>query len=155
MKKLITIIALLSLTACADNVKRTVTLEDTDTNTFCTVVDSTITCPDGSSFTEKNEVDLTKTPLPVASGCYAISHGLYAESIQNGTIFDVYLDSSCSDMVNGELNEVCDNVQPSQGSVGSLGFGEAGNATVCPFENLLIYGEVLEDILTINVLEVF
>lgn len=127
---------------------------DTDTDTTCTVVNNTITCPDGTNITIEDQIEITKTELNL-NGCQAISHGLFVEVIRNGEIFDVYTDSSCSDRKNGILNEVCDNVQPSFGNSGQLGFNKPGSSTVCPYENKLIYGHILDNILTISVLEIF
>jgi len=47
--------------------------------------------------------------------CTQVGPDLYIQNIQNGYVFDVYMDSSCKDFVNGELNEYCDNVATSFG----------------------------------------
>ena len=57
MNKII-IAAFLVLASCADKEVRDIVLDnpDTDTNTSCTVGNGTITCPDGTKFTEREEI---------------------------------------------------------------------------------------------------
>ena len=144
------------LFGCADKETRTITLPDTDTDTYCTAIGNTITCPDGSTLTftpAADEIAFTQTKIKHNS-CSPVSNGLFVESIRNSEIFDVYLDSSCKDRVNGQLNEVCDNVEPSFGNSGSLGSNKPGASEVCSFENLLIFGERTNEALIINILEV-
>lgn len=63
----------------------------------------------------------------VAPGqCRKVARGIYVENIQNGRLFDVYSNSSCSD----RDGEYCDNVVPGEGSTGKLDEYE-GSATVC------------------------
>lgn len=156
MKKLILLIAICNMVGCADTEfsKVDVPTPTVDTDTFCKVVGNKVICPDGSELEFKNddEVKLNET-LIKHNSCTAVSNGLYVESIQNSSIYDVYLDSSCSDIVKGELNEVCDNVEPSFGQSGSLGTNKPGAAEVCSFKNLLIFGEKQTDGLLIKILE--
>lgn len=154
MKKLILTLPLLFLIGCADT--EFAKLEDKDTDTYCTIEGSTISCPDGTTLTVpevEDEISFIITPI-AHNSCTQVSNGLFVESIQNSAIFDVYLDSSCSDRVNGELNEVCDNVETSYGNVGSLGTNKPGAGEVCSYDNLLIFGERQENQLLIKILEV-
>jgi len=54
----IMVLAFLALMACADKEVRDIVLDnpDTDTDTSCTVNNGTISCPDGTKFTEREEI---------------------------------------------------------------------------------------------------
>jgi len=127
--------------------------KDTDTDTSCTIQNDSVVCPDGTTLPVSTGITLTATDLPTTNGCYPISNGLFVEVIKGAEFYDVYKHSSCSDYVNGELREICDNNEPAFGS-SNFGFGNGGTATMCPYNNLIIYGRVLNSVLTISVLEV-
>jgi len=153
MKKYIVAI-ILTLSACADTEIRQ--LKDTNTDTYCTLLDGTVTCPDGSSLTitePRDEISYISTNI-AHNSCSPVSNGLFVESIHNSEFFDVYKDKSCQDRVNGQLNEVCDNVEPSYGATGQFGSNKAGASEVCVYNNLLIFGIRNSEYLTINILEV-
>ena len=124
----------------------------------CTVAEtengSLVTCPDGSEVLIVNGEDglngqngadgldgqngedginsvILSSVLVESNQCQSVGNGVFIENIREGEVFDVYGDSSCSDLVMGNLNEFCDNVQPQFGNSGSIGTGEPGSATVC------------------------
>lgn len=151
MNKII-IAAFLVLASCADKEVRDIVLDnpDTDTDTYCTVSNGTITCPDGTKLTEQeDEILLTQVKVP-ANSCTKIADGLWVESIQNSIIFDVYLNDKCAD----KGGEYCDNVKPSYGSTGQFGENKRGNGGVCTFESSFLFGERVGNDLIIKLLEV-
>ena len=92
----------------------------------------------------KNVIDISTVNVP-ANSCTQITEQLYVENIKSGLIFDVYTDSRCSDKIQGELFEICDNVEPQYGNSGQLGQNKPGGAEVCMFMNQQITGKKLAD----------
>ena len=95
---------------------------------------------------------LSRYLLPKGT-CTALSDGLWAEHIyDSGTgtyVFDIYYTNDCSDS-NGEY---CDNVVPATGVTGSVD-PYSGSGTVCPVDNLLVFGGLLDnDDILVYVLE--
>ena len=147
--KLLIIFSLIGLIGCADNEERNFVLEDTDTNTNCSISNNVITCPDGTQVqVNQDQVLLTETKVP-NNTCTQVTQGVFVENIQNGKIFDVYSNSMCVDT----SGEFCDNVKPSYGSSGQFGENKRGNGTVCSFGNLLLFGEKVGNDLIIKIVE--
>ena len=72
-----------------------------------------------------------------ANKCTQVYNGIWVENINNGTLFDVYYNPSCSD----NQGEYCDNVLPSFGISGSVDEEEhAGSGTTCWADNVEIQG---------------
>lgn len=143
---------LLALVACADS--KTVNVDFIDTDTSCIITGNLISCPDGSYLEVTNNVNRTVTNVP-ANSCVQVGPNIYVENIQNGRVFDVYINANCSDIFQGNLSEYCDNVEPSFGHSGSLGINKSGDGTVCSFDNKLIYGDKLSDnSININVITI-
>jgi len=150
MRKLVLLLFLVfcvSLVSCGDRTKTIVSKDGKDGSGCVTETVSSgvrVVCNGETTLIENGQagvngtdgqngtdaVVLTKSTVKKNS-CSKIDTGLYVENIRDGIVFDVYMDSSCSDRVGGVLNEYCDNVQTQYGNVGSLGQGEAGSATVC------------------------
>lgn len=84
-----------------------------------------------------------------ANKCVKIADDLYIENIQNGLIYDVYMEPGC----NVEATEYCDNVEPSFGGRTSLGENQPGGAEVCWAGNRMISGEKVGNDLLIRVLD--
>lgn len=107
----------------------------------CTVMGSTVLCPDGTKITIPEPVeDEDEVTLKVVgvnkNSCTKVADGLYVENIQSGKFFDVYKNNKCKD----SLGEHCDNVETAFGSSGTFGQGGAGAARVCWVDNTQISG---------------
>lgn len=139
---------LLFLTACGDKASYT-------TPRGCTVdkVDDAthISCPDGTNIVVEDgkdgengqdgedAVNLTKVTAPKNS-CTQVGEGLYVENINNGSVFDVYYNSQCSD----SLGEYCDNVVPAEPTVGQVDQYN-GSGTVCWAGDIMLSGVVQDN----------
>jgi len=152
MKQIILTLLTVGLMSCADTETRDILLNnpDTDTDTSCTISGNTISCPDGTQVdVNQDQVNLTEVSVK-GNSCTKIIEGLWVESIQNSTIFDVYLNENCTD----SQGEYCDNVKPSYGSSGQFGENKRGNGTVCTFDKAFLFGEKVGNDLNIKLLEV-
>lgn len=123
---------------------------------------TTINCPDGTSVQVsdgkdgqngedgKDSVTLYQTQVD-KNKCVQVYPNIYVENINNGEIFDVYSNDSCSDT----LGEYCDNVKASYGSSGQGGSDKKGSGEVCSIDKLQITGQrdKNDNSLTINVFD--
>lgn len=153
MKKVIYVVALLTLTACGNSSFTAVKT--------CTITDTQIVCPDGTAINlpvdgqpglpgapGQDAVILTEHKVP-ANSCTKIRDGLYVESIRNSQIFDVYSNDKCKD----SLGEYCDNVEPSFGSSGQLGPNQPGGGEICWAGRTMVAGEKVNNDLIIRVVD--
>jgi len=138
MKKLILMcLTLLALTSCGDNPSIGVVNGRDGING--------IDGQDGSNGEDGAQGAILSRIIVPEDACVKILSGVYVENIRQGIIFDVYMDDSCSDRVNGELNEFCDNVETQFGQSGDIGQGEAGAGDICWVDNNQISGIRKED----------
>lgn len=77
---------------------------------------------------------LTRVNAP-KNKCTEVADGIYVENIQNGRLFDVYLNDKCKD----KDGEFCDNVVPVEDRTGQLD-EYVGSGTVCWANNTQISG---------------
>jgi len=82
--------------------------------------------------------------------CSEVLPGIFVQNLQQGQIFDVYLEKTCDD----ETQEVCDNVATSSGGRNPFGVGNSGSSTTCALKNLLFFGQRLDnDAILLTILE--
>lgn len=113
----------------------------------CSIENNQIVCPDGTTAPlpqdgrdgTDGEDAVLYSEVKVAPGkCTQVASGVFVENIRNGDVFDVYYNDKCQD----RLGEYCDNVEPSEGSVGGqLGDNRPGGAEVCWAMHRQVSGE--------------
>lgn len=175
MSKVLTLTAiLLTMTACGT---ASFQVANKPVNpTQCDIVDDYVVCDNGITFPSpsngqdgtdgsngndgvdgiagtdgqdgENAVILSQVKV-AANSCTQVAKGIWVESIQNSTFFDVYYNSECQDA----KGEFCDNVEPSEGSTGQFGENKRGGAEVCWADNVQISAEKKDKDLLVRVLD--
>lgn len=131
MKLTLLLITLLTVVACGRAKFTSVEQK------VCSIEGDQVVCPDGTTAplprdgrdgTDGKDAVLYSEIKVEPGECTMVATGVYVENIRNGDVFDVYYNDQCKD----SLGEYCDNVEPSEGSVGGqLGDNRPGGAEVC------------------------